>query len=302
MSSYYNRLRKFEFTDILGWSYSRYNTFQQCKRKYYYEYYRKRDLENLVRLGVLRDLTTVPLEIGNISHKLIQALLSRLQKTADEIDREKFYDYARRTTHEICKEKTFEDVYYKKRDSINYDTEIFEPVMLAMKNFLESDRLKWLFEEALVTKEDWIIEFEDNNKFGECRIDNHKAYCKVDFLFPVDDRLHIIDWKTGKEDYAKHSIQLRGYAGWANFQFGTDLSEISTTVAYLLPEYKETTVVLNEYDLDDFTIRVREQTDAMYEYCEVPELNIPYPKEKFEMTPLENFCKTCKYRELCGRV
>lgn len=301
MSTYYQRLRKFEFTDILGWSYSRYATFQQCKRKYYYEYYRKRDIENLAKLAVLKDLTTVPLEIGNISHKLIQALLSRLQKTAEAIDREKFYDYARRLTHDVCKEKNFEDVHYGKRDRVDLDTEIFEPVMAAMKNFLESDRLQWLFEEALVSKEDWIIEFEDNNKYGECRIDNHKAYCKVDFLFPVDERLHIIDWKTGKEDYAKHSVQLRGYAGWANFQFGTDFSQITTTVAYLLPEYKEMTVVLTEYDIDDFAMRIREQTAAMHEYCEVPELNIPFPKERFEMTPLVNFCKTCKYREVCGR-
>lgn len=301
MSAYLQRLRKFEFTDILGWSYSRYATFQQCKRKYYYEYYGKRDIENVSKIRILKDLTSVPLEIGNISHKLIQAMLSRLQKSAEEIDREKFYDYARRLTHDVCKDKKFEDIYYERRDAIDFDNEIFTPVMEAMKNFLESDRLQWLFEEALVSKDDWIIEFEDNNKFGECRIDNHKAYCKVDFLFPVDDKLHIIDWKTGREDYAKHSIQLRGYAGWANFQFGTDLSMIRTTVAYLLPEYNETTIELNEYDIDDFAMRVREQTAAMYEYCEVPELNIPLPKEKFEMTPLLNFCKTCKYRELCDR-
>ena len=171
MSTYYNRLRKFEFTDILGWSYSRYNTFQSCKRKYYYEYYRKRDIENVADIGRLKDLTTVPLEIGNISHKLIQALLSRLQKTAAEIDREKFYDYAKRTTFDICREKTFEDVYYGKREAINFETEIFEPVMSAMMNFLSSDRLRWLFEEALATKDDWIIEFEEHNKYGECRID-----------------------------------------------------------------------------------------------------------------------------------
>src|SRR5215213_5815471 len=280
MSTYYNRLRKFEFTDILGWSYSRYHTFQSCKRKYYYEYYRKRDIENVAKISNLKQLTTVPLEIGNISHKLIQALLSRLQKSAQEIDREKFYDYAKRTTFDICKEKNFEDVYYGKRDSVDIEAEIFRPVSVAMKNFLLSDRLKWLFEEALVSKDDWIIEFEEHNKYGECRIDKLKAYCKVDFLFPIDDQLHIIDWKTGKEDYAKHSVQLRGYAGWANFQFGTDYSQISTTIAYLLPEYKETSVVLNEYDIDDFALRIREQTDTMYEYCEVPELNIPFPKEK----------------------
>jgi hypothetical protein len=301
MSTYYSRLRKFEFTDILGWSYSRYNTFQSCKRKYYYEYYRKRDIENVANISRLKELTTVPLEIGNISHRLIQALLSRLQKTAAEIDRERFYDYAKRTTFDICREKTFEDVYYGKREAINFETEIFEPVMSAMMNFLSSDRLRWLFEEALATKDDWIIEFEPHNKYGECRIDNQKAYCKVDFLFPVNGRLHIIDWKTGKEDYAKHSVQLRGYAGWANFQFGTDYESITTTIAHLLPEYKETSVVLTEYDIDDFAQRVREQTELMHEYCEVPELNFPMPKEKFEMTPLENFCRTCKYRELCER-
>jgi hypothetical protein len=302
MSKYLNQLRRFEFTDILGWSYSRFATFQQCKRKYFYEYYAKRDIENVAKIRVLRELTTVPLEVGNISHKLIQTLLKRLQKTSEEIDLEKFYDYAQRTTMDICREKVFEDVYYQKRDRIDFETEIFGQVSQAMKNFLTSERLQWLFEEALVTNADWIVELDDRSKYGECRINDLKAYCKVDFMFPIDEGLHIIDWKTGKEDYAKHSLQLRGYAGWANFQFGTDYSLIRTTIAYLLPEYNETSVVLNEYDIDDFARQVKEQTDLMYEFCEVPELNIPLPKERFEMTQVVNFCKSCKYRELCDRA
>jgi len=46
---------------------------------------------------------------------------------------------------------------------------------------------------------------------------------------------------------------------------------------------------------------VKDQTDQMYEFCEVPELNIPLPKERFPMTQVVNFCKSCKYRELCDR-
>lgn len=301
MSKYLQQLRRFEYTDILGWSYSRYSTFQQCKRKYFYEYYGKRDIENTRKINFLKKLTTVPLEIGNISHNVIQSLLRRLQKTSEQIDIEKFYDYAKRVTFDKCEEKIFEDIYYKKRDNIDFEAEVFEPVSRAMKNFLTSDRLQWLFEEALVTNADWIIELDERNKWGECRINNMKAYCKVDFMFPIDDGLHIIDWKTGKQDYTKHSFQLRGYAGWANFQFGTDYSLINTTIAYLLPDYKEMSVVLNEYDIDDFAAQVQEQTDQMYEYCEVPELNFPLPKERFEMTQFVNFCKTCKYRELCDR-
>ena len=33
----------FDFSKILGWSVSRYNMFQTCKRQYYYNYYGKYD-------------------------------------------------------------------------------------------------------------------------------------------------------------------------------------------------------------------------------------------------------------------
>lgn len=302
MSIYKEKLRRFEFTDILGWSYTRFSTFEECKRKYFYEYYRKHDIANRPKIDFLRDLTTVPLEVGNISHKLINRLLQRLQKTDEEIDLDKFFEYAERRTHELCKEKTFEEVYFEKRDPAELRQEVFRRVNVAMENFLKSDRLQWLFEEALVSKDEWFVEHEDPKNFGECRIDNMKAFCKVDFMFPIEDELHIVDWKTGKPDYSKHSIQLKGYAGWANFQFGTDISKIKPTVAYLLPEYSENTVTVNVYDIDDFADLVRSQTEEMYKFCEIPETNFPLPKESFPMTPHENFCKFCKYRELCGRA
>jgi hypothetical protein len=120
-------------------------------------------------------------------------------------------------------------------------------------------------------------------------------------LFPLGGELHIIDWKTGKEDYVKHSTQLKGYAGWANFQFEADYSKIRPTVAYLLPDYKENSIQLNEFDIDDFSGQIRTQTEDMYQYCAERKLNTPHPKENFRMTPVENYCKGCKYRELCER-
>ncbi len=121
-------------------------------------------------------------------------------------------------------------------------------------------------------------------------------------MFPIDEDLHIYDWKTGKADHAKHNTQLKGYAGWANFHFGTDFAHIKTTIAYLLPTYEELSVELNDYDFDDFAESIRIETDRMYEYCEEPELNIPKEKEKFEMTSYQQICAYCKYRELCGRT
>jgi hypothetical protein len=292
-------IRQFGYTDILGWSYSRYSAFQSCKRQYFYEKYAKYDLkESLLKIRALAELTSVPLEIGNISHKVLKTLFDRLRRTSEPIDEERFRDYAHREALAIFKSKTFDDIYYGKREEIDFESEIFEAVWAGLANLLQSDRLRWILEEALVTKDDWVIE---PNGYGEFRIDGLKAYCKVDFTFPIGDELYIIDWKTGKEDYRKHSTQLRGYAYWANYHFEKDYSLIETTIAHLLPEYKEHSQRVNEYDIEDFSNVVRSQTEEMYHYCAEPELNIPLPKEEFKMTAHVNFCKTCKFRELCDR-
>ena len=87
-------IRQFGYTDVLGWSYSRYSTFSSCKRQYYYEKYAKYDVAgDLMQIRKLAQLTTVPLEIGNISHKILRTLLKRLQRTSAEIDLERFFDY-----------------------------------------------------------------------------------------------------------------------------------------------------------------------------------------------------------------
>jgi len=291
-------VRKFEYTDILGWSHSRHETFTKCKRQYYFQYYAKYDIENVVKIAVLKKLTSMPLEIGNVVHKLVQTLLTRLQKSSAEIDLERFYDYAERKAKEIFRTKLFQEVYYKEKNRIDFETEIYPQVQASMKNLLESDRLQWIFEEALVEKEEWLIE---PGGYGECRIDNMKAYCKVDFLFPIGDELHVIDWKTGKKS-GKHLEQLKGYAAWVHFHYGKEWNEIKTTVAYLFPVYEENSVPINEYDITDFTEKIRRETEAMYGFCQEPELNIPKEKDAFPMTENTKLCNYCNFRELCDRA
>jgi hypothetical protein len=303
MSKYLSQLKTYPYSDVLGWSYSRYDTFTQCKRKYYYEYYRKQEpWADRPKIERLRNLTSVPLEIGVVAHKILQVLLRRLQKTFEPIDERKMLDYALRQTQITCGNKEFEDVYYKVINVIDPETDVFPGLSEALLNFLHSHRMQWVLEEALVSKDDWIVEMSPEHQYGECRIDGMKAYCKVDFMFPVEDEVHILDWKTGKEAYVKHRTQLNGYAGWANCQFGISFDRIKTTVAYLRPSYVEKSMQVNEYDIDDFSATVKSQSHEMYEYCSDPGLNVPKIKDAFAMTPVENFCKTCKYREICDRV
>jgi hypothetical protein len=289
-------LKRFDFTPILGWSVSRYDLFLTCKRKYYYNYYAKHDSSiPRQKIDQLKSMTSIPLEVGNVVHDVNKVLLERLKKTEKEIDQPRFFDYAKRKTEEYCNSKQFSEAYYGEISGINL-SDIIDKVQACLGNFLNSDRFDWLFKVALKTKGTWIIEPPG---FGETRIDGMKAYCKVDFLFPVEDALYIIDWKTGKADSKKHRKQLIGYSTWTAFQFAKNPEKIVPIVAYLFPDYNELQVDVNEFDIQEFSDRVRTETDEMYKFCSVVEENIPVDKEKFAKTPNTKLCNWCNFRELC---
>ncbi len=289
-------IRKFDFTSILGWSISRYDTFQSCKRKYYYTYYAKYD-SSLPRQKIdeLKKMTSIPLEIGNIVHKTIEVFLKRLLKSEDEIDRKRFLDYVHRKTINLCNTKVFAEVYYNEIPKINID-EVFDKVKNCLNNFLNSERFIWVTKETVSNKENWLIEPDG---YGETRIDKMKAYCKVDFLFPVDNKLFILDWKTGKPHEEKHRKQLIGYSTWASFHFSKDLTDIVSIIAYLQPTYSEIEIIVNEFDVQEFSLQIKKETEEMYLFCHNIEENIPKDKEEFTKTNNQNICNYCNFREFC---
>ncbi len=290
------KIKKFPYTNILGWSISRYDMFANCKRQYFYSYYSKFDAENSYeKIMQLKSLTSCALETGNIVHDIIRDILFRLQKTSKPIDKKKFIIYARKITEEYCEKKTFAEVYYGQKQAVTA-SDIFPSVNKILENFLQSQRLKWIFETAMQASQNWIIEPEG---FGETRMDDYKAYCKVDFLIPVNDKIYILDWKTGKQDTDKHSKQLTGYALWAQYHFETSSKDISPSIVYLSPRYQEYSLNLTDKQLEDFKIQVVKETKQMYEYLKDIENNIPKNKEEFKKTDNEFFCRYCNFREIC---
>lgn len=288
--------RDFDYTSILGWSASRYDKFLLCKRQYYYDYYGRYDKEYpKEKIEALKELTSIPTEIGSIVHDVIKVLLERLLRTEKPINMERFWEFTRRKTDENCKEKRFSEVYYNEIDRIEPD-EIFEDVKEALKRLLDSQRFDWLMKDAILNKENWLIE---PSGYGEARLCGMKVYCKVDFLFPLNDEIYIIDWKTGKRSKDKHKKQLLGYVSWASYHFKRDPTKIIPIIVYLRPSYDELEMRFNEYDLQDFAIRVREETEQMYALCSDIEENIPKDKEEFRKTTNTRVCDYCNYRELC---
>ncbi len=289
-------VKKFDFTPILGWSSSRYDLFSICKRRYFYQYYTKYDQEVPTRrINQFRELVSIPLEIGGVVHKVIEVLLTRLKRTSREIDERKFFDFARRTAENHIRTKKFEEVAYGDIDRVEVDA-LYPKVRESLENLLASDRFDWLVNEAVSNCDQWII---DPPGYGETRIGDLKVYCKVDFLFPVGDEYHIIDWKTGKSDADKHRKQLIGYSTWASYHFETEPTNVKPTIVYLHPEYQEAQETFNVFDLENFAIQVRAETEEMYEYCRDIEQNIPLDKSEFPMVNDQRICAHCNFRGIC---
>ena len=292
-----NQIKKFPYTDILGWSVSRYDKFSACKRAYYYDYYAKHDREfSREKIDLLKKMTSIPLEIGNIFHDTVKVLLERLLVSEKPIDNGKFLDFVKKTTLQYCGGKKFTEVYYGEKTEIDTGL-MFENVKLVANNFLESARYQWIIKEALTNKQGWVIEPPG---FGETRINDLKAYCKVDFLFPVNGEYFILDWKTGKQDERKHKKQLIGYATWAVYHLETTPSSVHPVIVYLKPEYSEMKLEVSQADIDGFANTVRKETGELHSFCKDVGFNIPKPKEEFKQTENLSYCKICNYRELCG--
>lgn len=293
------KIKRYDFSPILGWSNSRYEMFRNCKRLYYYQYYAKFDPDYpRVKIDGLKNLTSVPLEIGNIVHDTISTVLKRLLKSNNEIDKERFEEFLEGMAAENCNNKTFFEVYYSEVKSVEPE-DILPPIDECLTTFLDSPRFGWIRDKALESKRDWLIEPPG---YGEARIDGMKVYCKVDFLFVVDGRIIILDWKTGKRVEEKHGKQLLGYTTWAAHHLNASAADIDAVIAYLRPSYEEVELTASDSDLKNFASQIRAETEEMYSFCTDVQENVPQEKESFPMTSRLGFCKYCNFKELCDRV
>ena len=290
------KLKKYPYSDILGWSASRYDKFSSCKRQYYFEYYAKRHDKEIDKklLFRLRNLSSSALEVGNIVHDVIKAILERLMKSSSPIQQEKLMVYGEKMVDTYCDSKEFHEVFYAQVTEIdkNYITQQVKDCINAL---LLSERFSWLLQNALEFSEDWLVEPDG---YGETRIEGLKAYCKVDFCFRIGDKIYIVDWKTGKEDLEKQTRQMKGYTAFAMDHFSLNAENV-ICLLFFLKDQREVVLTFTNEEIKEFTQTILNETNEMYAYTQNINQNIPIDKSNFELTQNTNVCRFCNYYALC---
>lgn len=290
--------RKYPFTPILGWSVSRYDKFETCKRQYWYDYYAKKFDRDVTpdKIDSLKSLTSTHLEIGNLVHDVIATQLHVLRRNIVPEDTNEILKYSYYLVDRAIENKRFLEVHYGQKDKIDAD-DMKVKVANCLKNFFRSSWYEWLLKDGTHQRGNWIVE---PNDFGEVRINGLKAYCKVDFLFPLSaGQLCVLDWKTGKVDREKHRKQMTGYVAYAQDIFKVPAESVRPVVVYLGGSYDELEYGFGQDEIDRFAEDILVQTKEMYGYCESIDENIPKPKDHFPKQ-VHKLCAYCNYQELCG--
>jgi hypothetical protein len=286
------RIKRFEYTDQLGWSFSRYQMFKLCKRQYYYHYYGRRHDPESEKIEFYRDLTSIPLQIGTVLHRGISTVLKRVRKNPSPLEPEAVLTWLRGKTHEAVVNSRFLEQEYSWQ-TVEID-DVWDSVRRGMENFLASNLFGELHAEAASGNAKWLIE---PTGYGEMRIGDLKAYCKADFIRRISEGYTIFDWKSGRQNVQRDTLQLTGYAHYVSYHFEVPVEDVTCVAAYVLPEYLE--IKSGSINSRDFVELVARQTEEMYAYCEDGEANVPKSKEHFERTDIKAICRHCNYQAIC---
>ena len=287
-----------------SWSVSRHDSFNSCRRKYFYSYYASNDDPEIKRL---KKLSALPLWAGNVVHETIETFL----KSNDQVPSPEAQDAIikaavhggmlaswRQSEQGVgldeagaLRFRLFEHEYQTPIDADDKKL-LVGIVMRSLRNFFRSDVLR---EIMALGRERWLT-VEDLVSFEVAGV---PVFLRMDLAYrDKDGRVVIVDWKTGRGEGRFSEVQLAGYALYAAQQgWVQSASELRTELAYLaIPRYVRRTV--DQKRLDHARSFIARSASNMKALLLDPVANLGR-LEDFPMIERPTVCRRCNFRKLC---
>jgi len=297
-----------EIVNTFSWSRSRDNTFQECRRKYYYHYYGSwggwdaTAGEEVRRLYVLKQLSSRQQWAGRVAHDAIEMALHAFADGRD-IPVEPFVAdvIARmRSDWRSSKAGRYRDepktpALFEHEYAVDLKPEVWQAlsknVATCLRNFF---RLPLLATIRKTASEHWSIEHW--SKVFD--FEGTAVWVAPDFGFWTDEgRLALVDWKTGAANGAAAAFQLGCYALYANEVLGVPPVKVDLYEANLR-EPRVTQLQWDDARLQQIKEQVRLSVRSMKAYLVDPEANVAVPAD-FEKTEDLRICRWCNFRAVC---
>jgi len=296
-----------DLTNDFSWSRSRDGVFEDCKRRYYYQYYgswggwASDAPEDIRRIYILKQLATRQMWAGRIVHDAIEMALN-VYRDGVEVPAEPFIrDAIERMRAEWKSSKA--GTYHEKPKTLalfehEYHVDLKDDVwrMLAasvqncLRNFFT---LPLLAEIRTTSPEHWSIEHWSKTFDFE----GTHVWSAPDFgYWTHDGRLALVDWKTGGGGDGA-AFQLGCYALYAAEVLGVpphnvDLYEVNLREPLVTPHQ------WSDDRLEEVRERLRLSIRGMKSYLKDPEANVALMTD-FELTENLRICRWCNFKAVC---
>ena len=294
-------IKEYEYTDLPGWSYSRYRMLRECPRQYWYHYYgiKYGDKNISQEIRRLKKFTALPLEVGHVVHQTIAHSLRDIIMRGKTPSKDKLLLRAQNALRIYLGSKQF--IEKELGHGFNDDKlkSAFERLRNALSVFISHPLLPEIIASLTERSTSCVI---DPEGYGECRIDGKKVYAKPDLVYSDEKgKIKVIDWKTGSSDRGENVIQLGGYLFYAVDVLGHLIKNLEGRIIYLSPPQDDLILEPTEESMNVIKSRVLREIEEIEEYCSDIKNNIPKPMRLFPKTIESHFCLFCKYKHICDK-
>jgi CRISPR/Cas system-associated exonuclease Cas4 (RecB family) len=307
-----------DLTNEFAFSWSRHDTFYQCPRKLYWRYYGSwggwdSSAPESARLAYrLNQIRSLAMLVGDTFHAELAEILRRRgqQPQGVPVDQLKS-DMERRLLKRLRESRNadwerygdpknytilFED-YYQSGVSSSLEDQA-KATLRACVDGLAADS----FGRRVFAVDKRRLRLIDPKAIPEMRVtwNGMLLYGSPDLV--VEDAsggMHIVDWKTGKPR-KPNLAQLAIYGIFVSERFGVSTERLTAHLIYVAAGTREKHDVVEgveeaKREIDTYVADVRERlTDVAN--------NVAGDIEQFPMTELRWRCRSCNFRELCGRL
>jgi hypothetical protein len=299
-----------------SWSKSRHERFDGCRRAYFFTYYGswggwEAEPGSVTReLYVLKKLSSRWQWAGSLVHGALKHSLSRARGTGELPSLDRVLEQTRakaRSEWAASREKTYwrepsrivglvEHEYAEPVPDAEWKRIWHEVIEASLRAFWASsvaDELRRTPRERWLTVDEldaWLFE-------------GTKVWVAVDFAYrDADGRVHVLDWKTGKERGVDH-VQVGIYALYAQQKWSVPPEQVLGGLVYLVgngvPGGERVSVAADAAALSACTETMRASIGAMKEALEDPTRNVAR-EEAFPRLDDRDACRRCPFRRPCG--
>ena len=298
-----------ELQNTFSWSKSRDETFQACPRRYYFQYYGSwggwdaTAPERVRQLYVLKQLVTRQMWAGSVVHDCIERTVKNLRRGIDVLNPEQIAEATLARMRDDFRSSRAGNYWkmpktcalFEHEYKIDVSREQWQGTASDVKDCLHNFYTSELFATLRsLPRESWLG-IEELDQFA---LDDVPIWAKIDCACRQEQRVRIIDWKSGRSMADQNTLQLVCYALYAHHKWSVPLGNIVTTECYLLP-MRTNDYIVAEGDVADARTTIRGSVADMRSLLADVTHNEPLAEGAFEKTTNERACRRCKFLRLC---